>query len=306
MKKNIIQLLFMLGILQQASLYSAQVVSIDELVTLVDKKRSALASGEVRYIITEGVIAENGAEKLRGICRNISFQDSVDIKIIEDIIKNDGSKLVTRKNTLLYSGNNFVLTEIVPSSAFDSKLIELSGLEGKDVIFKMSAFSGLYSFLDPFRNQLQLNQVDLPGDYPIDSVLSLDLTLADYKNILTPVPDRSITINQEGNTLAVKFQRSINGYELQKYTIWDGNVYLTEIDAIMGNSKTKVDKFLLNYLNRSDLGINIKSPSIVVDVTQSESGPIMFKLYKIESWIIREISDTEFLIEAPPGVKLIK
>ncbi len=170
----------------------------------------------------------------------------------------------------------------------------------------MSAFNGLYSFLDPFRNQLQINQTNLPDDYSSNSVLSLDSTLANYKNLLTPVSDRIIKLDQVDDTITIKFQRSTNGYELQKYIIQDGIIYLIAIDAVMGKSRTKTDKFLLNYSNHSRPEINIKSPSVVVDIIQPETGHIMFKYYKIENWTLRKVLDTEFLIELPPGVRLIK
>jgi len=306
MKTFVIRLLLLLALLQQISLYSACGTTIEDLVALTEQKRTVLVSGEVRYTVTEGIITEIGAVKLRDLCRNVSFQDSVKSKDIDNLIACDGTKLITRKNTLFYSGDNFVLTEKVPSSAFDAKLVKLAGLQEKDVVFKMSAFNGLYSFLDPFRNQLQLNQTDLPDNYPAESVLSLDLTLANYKNLLLPVPDRTIKINKDGENLTVRFQRSANGHEMQKYTIRDGTIYLTEIDAKMGKSGTIVDKFLLNYSGHPGSGVNIKSPSIIIDITQPEAGPIMFKYYQIEEWIIRKILDTEFLIEAPPGVELIR
>ncbi len=172
----------------------------------------------------------------------------------------------------------------------------------------MSCVNGLFSYLDPFQKRLHLNQAEIPAGYPSDAVIALDITLADYKNILKPIPDRKVAVLPTDGGFQLRFHiGSISdGCEIQKYAMKEGIPYITSINAAFKKSGTKVYKYFLRYKPFDVSGSakpngELKHPSLVFDVTEPPVGMPTFQLYMVTSWNLSPVKDQDFLLEVMPG-----
>lgn len=292
-------------------------ITLSNIITMVSEKRTKMCSGKVLFTLKEGKVNDKGAERLLALLSNYDskrfdaddVENSQVLKSINNIIEQYGIPSIVKTNYLVYSGNDFFLEQTVPASTVDQRLVKLANIKGSNVVFKTSYFGGLFSFLDPFKNRLYLNRPNLPVDVPDYSVFNMDLTLADYTNLLKPMPDRKLSINSTPQGFQIKFQRTgVTGYELERYATENGVPYITSMIAFTDDmSGTQAYKYFLSYQLFDETNVKgLRHPSVVIDVIKTKTCPASYKMCVINKWGVGKVRDQDFIIKLSPDVKVVR